>query len=121
MNYDPDYHKHLQANHVNGQQQQLQATMPPPYMYQAKAELSPLAPRVHSNQDQSASNLFALNTEMMQPPQEKSILSHNGRFNSSTNVFNENGRFAKFSKTLNGNKTNELTLAWTTRKNCPSA
>jgi len=33
-NLDLDYHKRLQANHITGQQQQGQAIMPPPYMYQ---------------------------------------------------------------------------------------
>jgi len=54
------------------------------------------------------------------------IFSHNARLNSSTNVttssmHNENGRFAKFSETLNGNKTNELILTLPTRQICPSA
>ena len=58
--YDPDHHKHFQGNHVNGQQQQLPAIMPPPYMYQANAALPPLAPRVHFNQDRLVSSPFAL-------------------------------------------------------------
>jgi len=53
---------------------------------------------VHFNHDQSVSNPFALNTEIVKP-QEKSIFSHDGRFNSSTDVFNENGCFAKFTET----------------------
>jgi len=32
-NFDPDYHKRFQANHVIGKQQQQLAIMPPPYMY----------------------------------------------------------------------------------------
>ena len=39
-NTDPDYHERLQANHINGQQQQGQAIVPPPYMYQAQDLLS---------------------------------------------------------------------------------
>jgi len=102
-NFDPDYHKCFQANHVMGQQQQQFAIMPPPYMYQANAALPPLAPRVHFNQNQLVSNPFALNTEIVQP-QEKPIFSQDGRFNASTDVFNENGCFAKFSETINANK-----------------
>ena len=75
--------------------------MPPPYKYQANAELSPLAPRVHINQNQSVSNPFA--TEIVKP-QHKSIFSHDDRFNSSTDVFNEDGRFAKFTETINRHK-----------------
>jgi len=96
-NFDPDYHKRFQANHVIGQQQQQSAIMPPPYTYQANAALPPLAPRVRFNQNQSVSNPFALNTEIVQP-QEKPIFSQDGRFNAFTDVFNENGRFAKFSE-----------------------
>jgi len=101
-NFDPDYHKRFQANHVIGKQQLQPAIMPPPYMYQANAALPPLAPRVHFNPNPSPSNHFALNTEILQPP-VKPIFSHNGRFNTPTDVFNENGRFAKFSETINGN------------------
>ena len=39
-NYDPDYHERLQTNHINGQQQQGQAIMPPPYMYQPQDLIS---------------------------------------------------------------------------------
>jgi len=38
--FDPDYLKRLQATHINGQQQQEQAIMPPPYMYQPQDLLS---------------------------------------------------------------------------------
>jgi len=72
-------------------------------MYQANAELPPLAPRVHFNQNQSVFNPFAVHTEIVKP-QQKSIFSHDGRFNSSTDVFNENGRFAKFTETINRDK-----------------
>ena len=58
-----------------------------------------LAPRVHFNPDSSPSNHFALNTEILQPP-VKPIFPHNGRFNAHTDVFNENGRFAKFSEPI---------------------
>jgi len=102
-NYDPDYHKRLQANHINGQQQQLQAMMPPPYMYQANAGLPPLAPRGHFNHDQSVSNPIALNTEIVHQ-QEKSIFSQDVHFNASTDVINENRRFAKLFETINKNK-----------------
>jgi len=101
-NFDPDYHKRFQANHVIGQQQQQPAIMPPPYMYQANAALPLLAPRVHFNPNKSLSNHFALNTEIQQPP-VKPIFFQNSRFNASTDVFNENGRFAKFSETINDN------------------
>jgi len=97
--FDPDYHKRFQANHVIGQQQHQFAIMPHPYMYQANAALPPLAPRVHFNQNQSVSDPFALNTEIVQP-QDKPIFSQDGRFNAST----ETRRFAKFSETINGNK-----------------
>ena len=99
-NFDPDYHKRVQANHVAQQPQP--AIMPPPYMYQANAALPPLAPRVHFNPNPPPSNHYALNTEILQPPVQP-IFSHNGRFNANTDVFNENGRFAKFSETINGN------------------
>jgi len=125
-NYDPDYHKRLQANHALGQQQPLPTIMPPPYLYQANVALPPLAPRVHFNHDHSVSNPFALNTKIVEP-QEKSIFSQDGRFNASTDVLNEqpqeklifsqdvcfnastdvlneNGRFANFTETINGNK-----------------
>jgi len=102
-NFDPDYHKRFQANHVIGQQQQQSTIMPPPYLYQANAALPPLAPRVHFNQNKSVSNPFALNTEIVQP-QEKPIFSQDSRFNASTDVFDEHGCFAKFSETINGNK-----------------
>jgi len=102
-NFDPDYHKRFQANHVIDQQQQQSVIMPPPYMYQGNAALPPLAPRVHFNQNQTVSNPFTLNTEIMQP-QVNPIFSQDGRFNASTNVFNEKGRFAKFSETINSNK-----------------
>jgi len=72
-------------------------------MYQANAALPPLAPRVHFNQNQLVSKPFALNTEIVQP-QEKPIFSRDDRFNASTDVFNENGRFAKFNETINSNK-----------------
>ena len=39
-------------------------------------------------------NHSALNTEILQPP-VKPVFSHNSRFNANTDVFNENGRFAK--------------------------
>jgi len=58
---------------------------------------------VHFNQNQSVSNPFALNTEIVQP-QVKPIFSQDGRFNASTDVFNKNRCFAKFSETINGNK-----------------
>jgi len=62
-NYDPDYHKRFQGHHVNGQQQQLPAIMPPPYMYQVKAALPPLTLRVHFNPIQSVSRVQPLRSE----------------------------------------------------------
>jgi len=108
-NFYPDDNKRFQANHVIGQQQQQSAIMPPPYMYQANAALPPLAPRVHFNQNQSVSNDFALNTEIEQP-QVNSIFSQDGRFNASTDVFNENGSFTKFSETINGNNVDYMCI-----------
>jgi len=42
--------------------------------------------------------------------QKKSIFSQDGRFNASTNVFNEIGRFTKFSETINRNKVNSMRI-----------
>jgi len=78
-------------------------------MYQANAALPPLIPQVHFKQDQVVSNPFALNTKIMQS-QEKASFSHDGRFNTSTNVFNENGRFAEFIETIHGNKVNRMCI-----------
>jgi len=72
-------------------------------MYQATVALPPVAPRVHFDQDQLVSNPFALNTEIIQP-QEKLIFSHDGRFYTSNNVFDENGHFAKLTEIIHGNK-----------------
>ena len=57
---------------------------------------------MHLNQDQSVLNSFALNTEIMQP-QEKSALS-DSHFNTSTDEFNEDSRFAKFTETIKGDE-----------------
>jgi len=58
---------------------------------------------VHFNHEQSVSNPLALNTEIVKP-QEKLIFSHDVCFNSSTDMFNESGRFARFTETINRNK-----------------
>ena len=99
-NFDPDYHKRFQANHVAQQPQP--AIMPPPYMYQANAALPPLAPRVNFNPNPPPPHHYALNTEILQTPAQPT-LSHNERFNLNTDVFNQYGRFAKFSEPINGN------------------
>ena len=71
-------------------------------MYQANAALPPLSPRVYFNTDPSPSNHFALNTEILQPP-VKRIFPTMVASTLTQTMFNENGRFAKFSESINGN------------------
>ena len=98
---------------------------PPPYMFQANAILPPMAPHVRLNNDQSVSNPFVLYTEIAQSPdnsisqpQDSQISSLEGRFNSSTDEINENGRFAKFTEEINGNKVDCMCIIPNNEKIC---